>query len=445
MKQQKAYIVLISLVAAFGGLLFGFDIAIFSGTIPFIQPYYHLDDAALGWTGSSLYVGCILGTLITGYAADRFGRKLPLTAAALIFAISCVMMGWSGSYNGLILWRIIAGIGVGAASMLSPLYIAEVSPASIRGRMVAINQLTIVIGILLAYLSNYLLAGYTDNWRWMFSSGAVPATLFFFCVFFVPESPRWLLAKGQAEKSRRILSRIAGAVAAEEEISRINTALHDEVKGKLSDLWQKGIRGIVFLGIVIAVLQQLSGANAVFFYAPVIFEKAGMNVQDQLFQQILIGTTNLVFTLVAMRLIDRWGRKKLMLGGSLGMAVWLLLIGLCYHFHFFEGAGLTTLVMLFIATYATTLAPVTWVLISEIFPTRIRGIAMSVATTMLWVACFALAYGFPVLINRLSPFQAFALFAGICFIYFLFLLKYAPETKGKSLEEIERELVPPAP
>jgi MFS transporter, SP family, arabinose:H+ symporter len=437
---KNAYVFLISLIAAFGGLLFGFDIAIFSGTIPFIQPYYQLSEAQLGWTGSSLYVGCILGTLVTGFLTDRFGRKLPLILSAGIFMVSSIMMGWASSHSMLIFWRIVAGVGVGAASMLSPLYIAEVSPASIRGRMVSINQLTIVIGILLAYFSNYMLADFENNWRLMFASGSVPAVLFFICVFMVPESPRWLLSKGLVEKARITLAKLVGNGNAEPEMQRIQTGIKDHVKGKLSDLVQPSVLFLVGLGITIAVFQQISGANAIFFYAPIIFERAGMNVKDQLFQQVLIGAINLIFTLLAMQLVDKLGRKKLMLGGSLMMAVWLSLVGTCYYFKFFEGYLLTFFVLAFIATYATTLAPVTWVLISEIFPTKIRGMAISVATCMLWVACFALAYGFPVLIELLDASQTFFLFSGICFTYFLILLKYVPETKGKTLEQFEVEI-----
>lgn len=438
---KNAYILLISLIAAFGGLLFGFDIAIFSGTIPFIQPHYQLTEAQLGWTGSSLYIGCIIGTMITGYAADRFGRKLPLIVAAGVFMISSVMMGWASDYTMLITWRIIAGIGVGAASMLSPLYIAEVSPASVRGRMVSINQFTVVIGILLAYFSSYLLAGVENNWRWMFTSGAVPSMLFFACVFLVPESPRWLLSKGHVEKAIAVLGKISGAEKAAAEVRTIQSGMQHSVKGKWSDLIKPGVAFLVTLGITVAVFQQISGANAIFFYAPIIFEKAGMDVSDQLFQQIIIGAVNLVFTLVAMQLVDKLGRKKLMLGGSLLMAFWLLLVGLCYHYSFFEGYVLTLLVLAFIATYASTLAPVTWVLISEIFPTRVRGLAVSLATGMLWVACFALAYGFPVLIDVLDASQTFFLFSGICLLYFLILLKYVPETKGKTLEQFEAEVI----
>lgn len=439
--RKNHYIFFISMIAAFGGLLFGFDIAIFSGTIPFIKPYYQLSEAQLGWTGSSLYVGCIIGTLITGFATDRFGRKPPLIAAAAIFMISSVMMGWASTYSSLIIWRIIAGVGVGAASMLSPLYIAEISPAAIRGRMVSINQLTVVIGILLAYFSNYILADVENNWRWMFTSGAFPAGLFFLFVFFVPESPRWLMSNGYTEKAKTVLSKVSGAENVDREIKNIQAGVLREVKGKMSDLFQPGITFLVVLGIAIAVFQQISGANAIFFYAPIIFEKAGMNVKDQLFQQIMIGAINLIFTLVAMQLVDRLGRKKLMLGGASLMALWLFLVGLCYALNLFQGYLLTTLVLAFIATYATTLAPVTWVLISEIFPTRIRGLAVSVATCMLWVACFALAYGFPVLIDALNASQTFFLFSGICLLYFFILLRFVPETKGKTLEEFENEII----
>ncbi len=439
--KKNSYIILISLIAAFGGLLFGFDIAIFSGTIPFIQPYYQLTEAQLGWTGSSLYVGCVIGTMITGYVSDRYGRKLPLTIAAGIFMVSSVLMGWASSYSMLIVWRIIAGIGVGAASMLSPLYIAEVSPAAIRGRMVSVNQLTVVVGILLAYFSSYFLAGVEDNWRWMFTSGAAPALLFFICVFLVPESPRWLLSKGYVEKARSVLGKISGEENADKGIAAIQSGMQHQVKGKWSDLMRPGIGFLVGLGITIAVFQQISGANAIFFYAPIIFEKAGMDVSSQLFQQIIIGAVNLIFTVVAMQLVDKVGRKKLMLAGSSLMAFWLLLVGLCFHFNFFEGYILTLLVLAFIATYASTLAPVTWVLISEIFPTRIRGLAVSLATGMLWVACFALAYGFPVLIDVLDAPQTFILFSGICLLYFFILLKFAPETKGKTLEQFEAEVI----
>ncbi len=306
--------------------------------------------------------------------------------------------------------------------------------------MVSINQLTVVTGILLAYFSNYVLADFENNWRWMFSSGAVPAVLFFIFVFFVPESPRWLLSKGQVEKAKAILAKISSSNV-DLEVKEIQTRAQSAVKGNFSDLLQPGIFSLVALGITIAVFQQISGANAIFFYAPIIFEKAGMNVQDQLMQQIMIGFINLIFTLLAMQLVDKLGRKKLMVSGAFLMALWLLLVGICYSFELFAGYTLTIFVLAFIATYATTLAPVTWVLISEIFPTRVRGLAISLATGMLWVACFALAYGFPVLIEWLEASQTFYFFSAICLLYFFILLKYVPETKGKTLEQFETEAI----
>jgi SP family arabinose:H+ symporter-like MFS transporter len=269
----------------------------------------------------------------------------------------------------------------------------------------------------------------------------VPAVLFFVCVFLVPESPRWLLSKGYTDRARVVLQKISGAAKVDDQIRAIQAGTQHDVKGKLTDLIQPGMFFIVALGITMAVFQQISGANAVFFYAPIIFEKAGMNVKDQLFQQIVIGFINLVFTLVAMQLVDRWGRKKLMLGGASLMALWLLLVGICYALQLFDGFWLSFFVLAFIATYATTLAPVTWVLIAEIFPTKIRGIAVSVATCALWTACFALAYGFPVMLDRLPASQTFFVFSGICLFYFFILLKYVPETKGKTLEQFEREII----
>jgi SP family arabinose:H+ symporter-like MFS transporter len=415
MEKQITYPILISIVAALGGLLFGFDFAIFSGTIPFIKPYFNLTDAELGWTSSCIYVGCIIGALSTGYFADHFGRRIPLIISAAIFAFSAICMGWAHSYALLIVARIIAGIGVGAASMLSPLYIAEVCPAKVRGRMVSINQLTIVVGILLAYTSSYFLAGAVNNWRWMFTSAAIPAIVFFVSAIFLPESPRWLDMRNEK------------AIA----------------KGQLKDLVKPGILYIMTIGITVAVFQQISGANVVFVYAPVIFAKAGMNVSGQLFQQILIGAINLIFTILSMRLVDRVGRRILMLIGSIGMSVLLVLISGAFYFNYLNSPLVTILVLIFIAIYATTLAPVTWVLIAEIFPNRIRGMAVSAATTALWIACFAVVYTFPILVNYFGnrTYMNFLVFASICFVYFLFLLKYIPETKNKTLEEIEQKLL----
>lgn len=439
---KQLSVLLISITAAMGGLLFGFDFAIFSGTIPFIRPAFNLDSNLLGWTSSSIYIGCIIGTLITGFITDRFGRRLPLIAAALLFAASALLMGWANSYTSLILWRVVAGIAVGAASMLSPLYIAEISPAPMRGMLVAVNQLTIVIGILLAYLSSYWLAGVENNWRWMFSSAAIPAGIFFLSALALPESPRWLVMKGKTTNAVKVFKQLDHPGDITEEIKNIRLSGADKSNGNVSALFNPRLSLIIFIGITIAIFQQISGANVVFVYAPLIFEKAGMDVRNQLFQQILIGSINLLFTLIAMRIIDRAGRRNLMILGAIGMSLMLALIGAAFYFNWLNGPWVTILTLIFIAIYATTLAPVTWVLISEIFPNRIRGIAVSAATTLLWMACFGVTYVFPVLVNyfREQIHITFLIFSGICFVYFLFLLKFIPETRNKSLEQIEAEL-----
>lgn len=437
MDKNYRHSVLISLVAALGGLLFGFDIAIFSGTIPFIEPYFQLDAEQLGWIASSLYIGCMVGALLTGWLTEKVGRKKPLIIAALIFAFSSIMMGLASDTHMLTWWRVIAGLGVGGASVLSPLYIAEVSPAHARGKMVSINQLAIVIGILLAYFSNYFLAAAVNNWRWMFASGAAPAILFFLGVFMIPESPRWLIVNGKQEKGEQVLKTLLSPNEVAQEIKLISKHRKaPSLQPAFSDLFKKSVFPLLLLGIMIAIFQQISGANAVLFYAPVIFGKAGMNVDDQLFQQILIGGINLVFTLIAMQLVDRLGRKKLMLAGAGIMALLLLLIAYAFEHALFSGYLLSIAVLAFIATYAATLAPVTWVLIAEIFPTKVRELAISVSSTMLWIACFGLTYAFPVLIDRFSASQTFLLFAGICSLNFIFLWFFVKETKGKPLDEL---------
>jgi len=438
MDKNHHYTLLISLVAALGGLLFGFDIAIFSGTIPFIQPHFQLDAEQLGWIASSLYIGCMAGALFTGWLTERIGRKKPLIIAAIVFAFSSIMMGLASNAQMLTTWRVIAGIGVGGASVLSPLYIAEISPAKTRGKMVSINQLAIVIGILLAYFSNYFLAPLANNWRWMFASGAAPAALFLLGVFLIPESPRWLMVKGHHQKGESILKRLLAPTEAAQEINLISKHKQNpSLKPSFTDLFSKGIFPLLLLGILVAVFQQISGANAVLFYAPIIFEKAGMNVNDQLFQQILIGGINLAFTLVAMQLVDKIGRKRLLLFGAGIMALLLVLIAYAFTKELFSGYILSVSVLAFIATYAASLAPVTWVLIAEIFPTKVRELAISVSSTMLWIACFGLTYAFPVLIDKFSAGQTFLLFAGICTVYFIFLWFFVPETKGKSLDDTQ--------
>ncbi len=431
MNQSNKRVFLYSLIASLGGLLFGFDIAIFSGAIPFIQPELDLSPAQLGWVASSLYLGCAVGTMIFGKIAERLGRKKSLFAVAVIFGISSIAMGLSNHMNTVVIWRIIAGFSVGGASILSPLYIAELSPRHIRGKMVSINQLAIVIGILMAYITNYYLSFTAWNWRLMFISGALPAVLFLVFLPFLPESPKWLLFNGQREKGRKILGSLISPDQLQDEIDHIDRQKNQEHKGfAIATIFKQGFGFVLLVAIVIAVCQQFSGANAVLFYAPIIFEKAGMDVNDQLFQQILIGGINLIATLIGMRFVDKIGRKKLLLIGSGGMASLLVLIGLSFGGTFIPSYLLSFLVIAFIGVYAATLGPVTWVVITEIFPMQIRETAVGIASAFLWIACFSLTYLFPVIINSFTTLQTFLLFATICFAYFIFILFAVRETKN---------------
>lgn len=432
MKETEKNVLLYSVIASLGGLLFGFDIAIFSGTIPFISPEFGLDSNTLGWMASSLYIGCIFGSILFSKIAQVMGRKTSLVWVALIFMVSSILMGISNSVSSIVIWRIVAGFSVGGASVLSPLYIAEISPQSQRGRMVSVNQLAIVIGILLAYFSNYYLAQIEGNWRWMFASGCLPAILFLLASFLLPESPKWLIYKGRTAEGERILNKTLTETERKAEvafISDLGRKSKESTWNTVKILLER--RNVIFLliAIVIAIFQQISGANAVLFYAPIIFERVGMDTNDQLFVQILIGAVNLMFTLFAIRLVDRLGRKRLMLVGSLSMAVLLALIGWSFQVSAIPTWIITFFVLLFIGVYAATLAPVTWVIISEIFPINTREQGMAIASACLWIACFGITYLFPVMIEYLSTFQTFLTFSILCAIYFLFLAFFVPETK----------------
>lgn len=421
-----------SLIASLGGLLFGFDIAIFSGTIPFIKPKFSLSSQELGWMASSLYIGCIFGAILFGKIAERLGRKPSMIWVALIFMVSSILMGISDTVDSIVIWRVVAGFSVGGASVLSPLYIAEISPQRVRGKMVSINQLAIVIGILLAYFSNYYLAHLEDNWRWMFISGCVPAFMFLLASLVLPESPKWLVYNGQVDKGRKILDLTLPEEEVSKEIQNIQiqkNQAHESQFSILKSLVGKQYIFLLLTAVVIAVFQQISGANAVLFYAPIIFERVGMDVNDQLFIQILIGTVNLLFTLVAIRIVDHVGRKKMMMVGAITMSTLLVLIGISFQGSYIPQGFVTLFVLLFIGVYAATLAPVTWVIISEIFPIRIREQAMSIASAFLWMACFGITYAFPVMIEYLSIFQTFLTFSILCAVYFLFLAFFVPETK----------------
>jgi sugar porter (SP) family MFS transporter len=436
-KYNSPYILGISFISALGGYLFGFDFAVISGALPFLREQFALTSWWEGFLTGSLALGCIIGCLFAGNLADRYGRKPGLMIAALIFAASAIGMSMAPSLSVFIVMRFAAGIGVGMASILSPMYIAEVSPAHVRGRNVAINQLTIVIGILITNLINYSLADQgPEAWRWMFGLGCVPSTLFFAGVFLLPESPRYLVKAGKTEKARKVLGKIGNADFVSTTFSSIEESLQGGKRVPFREVFNKVVRPVVLIGMGLAVLQQLCGINVVFNYTSTIFQSVGANLDRQLLETVLIGVVNLVFTLVAMWQVDRLGRRPLMLFGFAGLVVSYLVLSTLLRAQA-SPLFISIFVLISIAVYATSLAPVTWVLISEIFPNRIRGKASSMAIVALWAAYFVLVFTFPVLAENLGTYGPFYVYAGICALGFIFVKAKVKETKGKTLEELE--------
>jgi len=437
---MKGYVILISVVAALGGLLFGFDTAVISGTINFIQPYFALSEAGLGWTVSSLLFGCIAGVFLAGKAGDHFGRKKVLMLAALLFFVSAVGSASAHELFYFIVARVLGGLAVGIASILSPMYIAEIAPAKYRGSLVSMNQLAIVIGILIAFFSNYLLVDTGENnWRWMLLVMAAPAVFLFFSLLLVPESPRWLVARGQNEEAIKVLIKTSGAEVAHAELNEIEQTLKNQEESTLKDLLAPKIRPLLFIGIILAVFQQITGINTIMYYAPKIFATIGQSNNSALLQTILIGGTNLIFTLVAMVLIDRFGRKLLILAGSAGMA--LMLAGLSVLFFTKQTSGVLVLVFIlgYCAFFSASLGPTLWVVVAELFPNRLRSKGMSIAIVSLWIACTIVTIAFPIMLEQLSGGITFLIFAMICLANLLYVWRYVPETKGKTLEELEKE------
>lgn len=456
---NRPFIWAISLVAAMGGLLFGYDWVVIGGAKPFFEPYFHLDsDELKGWANSCALIGCLFGSLFSGRMSDALGRKSLLIVAALLFAVSSLLTGWAHGFNEFVLWRIVGGVAIGMASNLSPLYIAEIAPSSMRGRLVSINQLTIVIGVVLAQVANLLIAEKVpDNatvdfireswngqhgWRWMFIAVTVPSAVFFIGSIIVPESPRWLIKRGLRDKARAILSRIGGEAYADQEISEVEATLDQDRSNQtgLRELLDPRLFRVLLIGCALAVLQQWSGINVIFNYAEDIFKAAGYGISAILFNIVISGLVSLVFTLIAVGTVDHFGRRALMLIGCGGIGLFHACIALAYYFDL-KGLPVVIPVLASIGCYSFSLAPITWVLISEIFPNRIRGTAISVAVSALWIACFILTYTFPLLKTALGPANTFWLYSGICIAGFLFIHRFVPETKGKSLEQIEQELV----
>lgn len=437
---NKAYIYLISLVATLGGLLFGFDLVIISGTVSSFTDFFGLDEFQKGWAVGCLNLGCAAGALIAGKLSDSIGRKKLLLLCAFLFAITGFGTGWATTFPLFVTFRMISGIAVGAAALVCPMYIAEIAPANLRGRLVTFYQLAIVSGILLAYVSNYLLLNTGENnWRWMFSSQSFPALLFFVGLFFVPESPRWLVRKNREKEAELIFQKVGGEDYAKEELNAISQSYAHEVREHVRDLFKTDVRGIVLLGIMIAVFSQIGGQNSLFSYAPEIFEQAGM-AKDSAFQQsIILGIINFVFTFVAITTVDKAGRRKLLLYGSMLLFIDAIALAVAFHLNL-PGVWVLCFVLGFIAIYGATLGPVTWVALSEIFPNRIRGNAMALATLTLWLANFFTTASFPIVRVHLGMPLTFVMHGSICLLYFFYVLRNVPETKGKSLEEIEKSL-----
>lgn len=446
----------LALVSAMGGFLFGYDWVVIGGAKPFYELYFAIADIPTlqGWAMSSALVGCVFGAGLSAVLADTWGRKNSLIFAAALYMISALGTGFSDGFTTFIVFRLIGGLGIGLASTISPMYIAEIAPAKYRGQLVAINQLTIVVGILAAQITNWGIAETipTDfgpselnaswngqyGWRIMFWAELIPAGLFFFLMFLVPKSPRFLVKTGNEGTASKFLKKIGGREYAKNEIRSMKSSLKTNSRQKItaSEIKDKKILSILGIGVVLAIFQQWCGINIIFNYAEEVFTAAGYSVGDMFFNIVITGSVNLVFTFVAMMTVESWGRRKLMLFGAIGLAVVYVFLGAAYYFEF-RGWPVLLLVFMAIGIYAMSLAPVTWVILSEIFPSNLRATGMSIATFSLWLSSFVLTFTFPILNNLLGTYGTFWMYSGICVLGFIFIKKKLPETKGKSLEELE--------
>jgi SP family arabinose:H+ symporter-like MFS transporter len=450
-QQNSIYLYLVCLVAALGGFLFGFDTAVISGTISLVKQDFELNSVTEGWYVSCALLGCIIGVSCSGKVSDKYGRKIVLIISAILFLVSAIGCMYAHSFTALILFRLIGGLGIGVASMVSPLYISEFAPSHLRGMMVSLYQLALTIGIVLAYFTNAYLADHvsvvyaseslnrifhTEVWRAMLGLGAIPAFVFLICLFMVPESPRWLLLKGREQKAAMILARIEGAEMAQHEIKAFK-AQSDDQEAPLSALFKPVYRRALWIGILLPFLSQVCGINAVIYYGPRILEQAGFTLSAALGGQVTIGLVNVVFTFVAIFTVDKWGRRPLLFLGIGGAVASLIIIGTLFGLGITSGPWILLFILAFIACFAFSFGPVCWVVIAEIFPNAIRGKAMALATLSLWVGNFLVGQLTPVMLEGLGSSWTFWLFAICCSPAIWLTWKVIPETKGRSLEDIE--------
>ena len=454
-----SYLIFLSVVAALGGFLFGYDTAVISGTIAQVTQLFQLDALQQGWYVGCALVGSIVGVLFAGILSDKLGRKLTMVISAVLFSTSALGCALSADFAQLVVYRIIGGVGIGVVSIVSPLYISELAVAQYRGRLVSLYQLAVTVGFLGAYLVNYQLLAWaesgtqlsvdwlnkifiTEVWRGMLGMETLPAILFFIIIFFIPESPRWLIVRGKELKAVNILEKIYNSITeAKSQLNETKSVLTSETKSEWSLLMKPGIFKAVIIGVCIAILGQFMGVNAVLYYGPSIFENAGLSGGDSLFYQVLVGLVNTLTTILALVIIDKVGRKKLVYYGVSGMVVSLILIGL--YFLFGDSLGVSSLFLLvfflfYVFCCAVSICAVVFVLLSEMYPTKVRGLAMSIAGFALWIGTYLIGQLTPWMLQNLTPAGIFFLFALMCVPYMLIVWKLVPETTGKSLEEIER-------
>lgn len=431
-----------AVVSALGSFLFGFDTAVISGTTRFITEHFSLNDTTLGVTVSIALWGTVIGSIVIGKPGDLFGRRAMLSVCGVLFFFSAVGCAFAESWYVLLFSRFLGGVAIGAASVMAPMYIAEIAPGRIRGRLVAVAQFNIVVGILVAFFSNYMLVDVgANNWRWMFGVMAFPAALFFVLLFFVPESPRWLVKQKLIDKARAVLQRV-GAENLESELKDIVESLKEETGTGVTKLFQAKYRFPIMCAVLLAIFNQLSGINVIMYYAPMIFEKAGASTNAAMLQAVAVGVTNMVFTIIAMFFIDRFGRKTLLLIGAVGM--FFSLAGAASHYYFenlFSGVGVVIFIVGFIAFFAFSQGAVIWVFLAEIFPNKVRANGQALGSFTHWIMNALIGLVFPVMLSMLGGGTVFMFFAVMMIPFFFFVWKMMPETKGKSLEELEKVIL----